>query len=117
MTEAEHFEISNHKKKLTGTLSVTFCKDLPVAYNCCHYCLKDIFEFRKKASRSDKMVSTILKPTARTPMTGLPGWPFLGQISKIWTHLKLVGLIIFVWPFHAEKVSSEGKYYYFIFFR
>ena len=50
-------------------------------------------------------------------MTGLPGWPFLGQISKIWTHLKLVGLIIFVWPFHAEKVSSEGKYYYFIFFR
>jgi len=37
---------------------------------------------------------------------------FSGQISEIWPRFKLVGLF---WPFYAEKVSSEGKYYSFIF--
>jgi len=69
--------------------------------------------------------------------SGLPGWPFLGQTWEIWPCLKLVGLKNFIWPFGpnsswltlkisfglsalfwlfcAEKVSSEVKYYYFIF--
>jgi len=43
--------------------------------------------------------------------SGLPGWPF----SEIWLSFKLVGLKIFVWPFEAEKVSTEEKYYCSIF--
>jgi len=68
----------------------------------------------------------------------LPGWPFLGQISKIWLRFKLVGLKNFTWtfgltsswlalknsfgllalfwPFFAEIGSYEGKYYDYIFF-
>jgi len=30
---------------------------------------------------------------------GLPDWPFLGQISKIWPRFKLVGLKNCSWPF------------------
>jgi len=33
---------------------------------------------------------------------GLPGWPFLGQISEIRPRFKLVGLKKFVWPFLAS---------------
>ena len=32
------------------------------------------------------------EPTSNDADTGLPGRPFLGQISKIWPRFKLVGL-------------------------
>jgi len=40
----------------------------------------------------------------------------VGLLAFFWPQLKLVGLKKFVWPFYAEKVSSEGKYYYSILF-
>jgi len=30
---------------------------------------------------------------------GLPGWPFWGQISEIWSQITLAGTKIFVWRF------------------
>jgi len=32
-------------------------------------------------------------------MTVLPDWPFLGQISEIWPHIKLIGLENYSGPF------------------
>jgi len=46
------------------------------------------------------------------------GWPknFSWPFGLFWPQLKLFGLKKFVGPFYAEKVSSEGKYYYSILF-
>jgi len=38
---------------------------------------------------------------------GLPGWPFLGQISEIWIRFKLVGLNTFIWIFGLFDLTSS----------
>jgi len=80
------------------------------------------------------------EPTSNDADTGLPGRPFLGQISKIWPRFKLVGLnnfscflgffglilnrlalrnvfglLTFFGLFYAGIISYEGKYCYSIF--
>ena len=40
-----------------------------------------------------------LAPSLRPCWSGLPSWPFWGQISEIWSQITLVGPKIFVWPF------------------
>jgi len=43
-------------------------------------------------------------------------WPF-GLISSSLALKSSVGPLALFWTFYAEKVSFEGNYYYFIFFR
>jgi len=39
------------------------------------------------------------KLLAQHAAPGLPGWPFWGQISEIWSQITLAGPKKFVWPF------------------
>jgi len=40
---------------------------------------------------------------------GLPGWPFLGQISEIGPRFKLVGLLAFFWP-HLKLADLKNVF-------